>query len=836
VKRRSVRIITLSIVVFFSALVTFMEFDYFWDGIDKIEEKVGYQNTKAIYNLHNNLDIVKALNFEELSEKDVVNISVKKSTLSKLMDQVSLFKVLGYQDDDQKKWFKAMMKVGNKPYESKIKLHGTSSTWLKRGLLSFKIKHKKNQEYPFGYRKFNLINVQDKYMSFSSAANDIASTMGLIAPSGRIILLYINGIKMGLYYLVEDHKKEFLERNYGVVDYATLSPRDKWTGTSRGHISPHDMNSYYYEVSGAKDISSADFARSQLELLFSSIKNNNHEAVLSLIDRTYIAKFLAFIYLFNDVHFITGDNLRLVYDFHRGKFYPIFRIENLPPKIENTNILEFNKSLFGTYDYSPTHEIFKYMVQNNKIRAMRDENLWELLSKKSKIMDQLSKNLNDNRAVLISSSFPRKRYEFLIRKMIKNIDNNFNQVERYLTYSALYIVNGDTSFYIADSMIPIKDTELNLVINNRLDNSLLPVFTENYVSTAVDQCQTIKKNRFINNITKHDIAFENIICVNTPSKQHSENWIDILNQSGVIYEYDISSKKITIKKGSYRISKNIIFNDGLDVQLEPGTELILSKGVSIVINGNFTSVGKKEAPINITAFENQPFGVISISGNIVTIEYTKVSGGGKTDIVDGIKYSSQITINGGRLKINHSKFTNSIGDDGFNAKYAEIDIKNSIFRGNFADQIDLDYCTGLLYSNKFISNKENKDGDGVDVSGSRILIDNNLINGNGDKGISVGENSNILIANNTFNNNGKTIAVKDGSKVFLDRNTYHKIKSSIHMYSKKKFYKSPELITHVDNIKDININKKHGKLIFIDNGNLMQQYEIYKKDPIRVLN
>ena len=87
--------------------------------------------------------------------------------------------------------------------------------------------------------------------------------------------------------------------------------------------------------------------------------------------------------------------------------------------------------------------------------------------------------------------------------------------------------------------------------------------------------------------------------------------------------------------------------------------------------------------------------------------------------------------------INHCTFKNSkktiTGDDAVNIKKGSVLIKNSIFEGNEGDAVDFDFVengSGIFYS--IFDNNLN---DGIDVSGSKIDLEGNVIRNNQDKGL-----------------------------------------------------------------------------------------------------
>ena len=78
--------------------------------------------------------------------------------------------------------------------------------------------------------------------------------------------------------------------------------------------------------------------------------------------------------------------------------------------------------------------------------------------------------------------------------------------------------------------------------------------------------------------------------------------------------------------------------------------------------------------------------------------------------------------------------------------------------------------------------------DGVDFMDSNGLITNSQINGSGDKAISAGEDSNVLIYNSSILENNIGIAVKDGSEVTVENSSLKNYPYNISAFSKNWQY------------------------------------------------
>ena len=210
-------------------------------------------------------------------------------------------------------------------------------------------------------------------------------------------------------------------------------------------------------------------------------------------------------------------------------------------------------------------------------------------------------------------------------------------------------------------------------------------------------------------------------------------------------------------------------------------------------------------------------------------------------------FLGQLSVHNSNVKILKSKISNSISDDGANIRNSNIEILNTVFYKNKFDQLDLDFCNGILKNNLFIAeknsnklidrNESNLNGDGIDLSGSKIIINNNSIISSSDKAISVGEKSVAIIKNNFFEQNNIAIAIKDESKTYIFDNEFNQNKLKFSMYVKKYFFDMPILYLNKedyiqDNIKSISekFNIKEGNIYFIENKDKEEFYKNFKND------
>ena len=252
--------------------------------------------------------------------------------------------------------------------------------------------------------------------------------------------------------------------------------------------------------------------------------------------------------------------------------------------------------------------------------------------------------------------------------------------------------------------------------------------------------------------------------------------------------------ELIIHPGIYKIKKDLIFPKDLKVVIESGTTLLLGEGITILGYQGVDIKGTAKAPVIIKALDPlRPYGSFGFLGNETTkntIDYLYQSGGSERWI-RGIFFSGGFSIHySGEVLLRNSSFADNHADDGVNFKYVNhVLIENSIFQNNFADQVDLDSSNARVINSRFLNNqKADLNGDGIDVSGSDVLLSNSKFKGFNDKGISIGERSKVIIQGSEIVDNNIGVAVKDMSHAFFVNTSFDGNSKDISVYRKKRIY------------------------------------------------
>ncbi len=245
------------------------------------------------------------------------------------------------------------------------------------------------------------------------------------------------------------------------------------------------------------------------------------------------------------------------------------------------------------------------------------------------------------------------------------------------------------------------------------------------------------------------------------------------------------ANRIVFGPGSVTLEEVIEIPRRFHVVFAPGLSLAMGEGASLLISGDFTSVGTAVAPIAIFGKNGADWGAIAVQGTPteprrVHIAHTNFDGGTGAEN-DRTIFSGSLAVHGGLVRIEESTFRNGRAIDGINLKYSEVELIGNLFENSADDMLDCDFCNGRIVDNQIFDSG----GDGLDFSGSKLQVDGNSVTRCADKGISVGERTTCEISNLEVTNCYTGVAVKDLSNASIMDSHFRNLEVGIALYIKK---------------------------------------------------
>jgi hypothetical protein len=461
-----------------------------------------------------------------LKKSDKITLRIEHKNQKKLKEYLENYTIK--KKKPIKKWVDIQIKNDGIYHNAKLKLHGSSAPhyWNSRNRNSYTLKLNSKSFSIDGKEKFKLI-IDEECDPSIITINNIANSFGLIAPKGIMKSLIINDRNFGVYGFVEDICKDLLHKDYKINNCSILSNTADWSrkefkSTGVRHRSDFDL--YHGHIS-AKNSKSHPLALGYYKLFCEYIKSVNIKALKEMIDLEYMGKYLAIASIFNDVHFMTGDNLKFVFDFESKLFYPIYRAENKAARIPENKIAsfsEFNSFLFNSldnenkqYSTSPNLEFFKLLLSDSELRNIRDKFLHNIIINFDDFLFKLESDYHKNKSVMIHSDIFNEKYKSIKKEQISIIKQTINVAKKYIDYGHIYgsfNLSDSTLNLISDAFCAVKITSKNNLFVEKIINGI-----------EFDKKLNIKYQYSDFKIKKHkieDLVFINMVTKDTIKKEH----------------------------------------------------------------------------------------------------------------------------------------------------------------------------------------------------------------------------------------------------------------------------------------------------------------------------
>jgi len=273
-----------------------------------------------------------------------------------------------------------------------------------------------------------------------------------------------------------------------------------------------------------------------------------------------------------------------------------------------------------------------------------------------------------------------------------------------------------------------------------------------------------------------------------------------LSKKGMV-RIDEDRMEITIKPGKWSLENNIVIPRGYKTTISPGSELILNNGAAIISYGAIELNGTAKMPVTLKSTDGTGQGLAVISAknqsrlsHVIFDNLTAIAGINRN-------LTGAVTFYESKVEIDHVKFINNHSEDYLNIIRSQFDIRNSVFINSWGDALDVDFGEGTISKSRF----ESCGNDCIDFAGSKAEIRDTVINGAGDKGVSIGEKSIVKIIKSSISQARLALACKDTSKALVEKVQIFDSKIGLAVYQKKpefggaQIYANHMAMTNVQN-------------------------------------
>ena len=678
-------------------------------------------------------------------------------------------------------------------------------------------------------RAFNLIAPQDPVFIDTHFYLRLAQNCGLLASDSRLVELFLNGKTLGVHTEIARLDENFLrnnqimpvnlykgeqrmsERRFG-LEFDLYSGPALWSKVALNNYtldpaapdSPTDMSDLSYILRTTQE-AIAD------EKAFKRLRN--------IVDWDYWAKFAAYEILAQ--HSYDGlHNNRLIADIWRGQVKPI-PVDPQATRISSPKKVKLHQfgSRHGILDRLERAPAFRMATVQKLAELLRSGCLEKTTGEMQALLPGLLASLSRDPAVY--QTLGKRSYwafdpEAEIRSFLKGHEMVARELARRLSEPApinwsaepgkLQIISGslvpqgawiasvepqgdlpadlevwwdrdgDDAISANDVRLPISIVEGVLHINAgfagnfRRQSSVPEMRIENYGSMPDIQPATFRLLFSRNDIEITRLAVKTSSGTIGQSRAHSTSFSPNALNHPVFFED--KPPEPFVYSGLVSVEDMTIVDR--PVKVMAGTVFQMSEGASIIFRGRTVMSGTPEDPIRFEpATKNKRWGVVGLQGsgaNRSILRHVKFKGGTGASV--GLtRFIAMLSVhNTTDILLDSLELTdNAVEDDMLHVIYSDnVTIRNIRMTGAMADAIDIDISTVTMVGGHI----EGSGNDAIDLMSSDVTIRDVRLVGNGDKGVSIGEASQVKISGVNLLANDIGVQSKDGSIAVIERSQF----------------------------------------------------------------
>ena len=599
-------------------------------------------------------------------------------------------------------------------YKAEVKLHGTHPSHFSEAKKSYsvKIRKKESKTYPDGMRRFALI-IPSQSNLISMFTYEVAGRLGLLTPNNYLVRLSINGISQGVYHLEEKLGKTMLERN-GMAGTDVVRADDSWAHQNQDN---HGTD-YSFFPSGLKFKQESGQELGQRKLFSEVLTSSSYDNLKHRIVEADFYRYDTLRYLFGDNGKMTShDNIKLLYSTSSGRISPYFRIENLIDKIRYDGKF-FSPERFINQGIFTRNPLLTALVLDDGYRLNRNAFMYNYLTTEGdnlvRLLREYTSRLNPL-SIDISNSRPTRFFAYELNRSIKNLEDNLENLKKYLTYSRVFLsleftpsTGGSVLHIAADSNSGVRPEQILLICSTCSKDTKVEAAFEgteftlsfelqhsgDYVANLADALEAEVFHNGMNNefepvpkprevvirsserLLLEAASFRSIVSGDKlPDRDvYVANYSNASLTARVPEEW-LGQSEIRMAKGVHKLPCDVMTPVGATLLIEAGAHIYLQPLCSLLVRGGLRISGVSDDPVVVTSLAEEPFGVFAVVGDgetTVEISHLNISNGFEARL-ENQYFSGALSIyNHKYVEISTSAIFRNRADDGLNIKQAEV--------------------------------------------------------------------------------------------------------------------------------------------------------------------
>lgn len=243
----------------------------------------------------------------------------------------------------------------------------------------------------------------------------------------------------------------------------------------------------------------------------------------------------------------------------------------------------------------------------------------------------------------------------------------------------------------------------------------------------------------------------------------------------------VEGQSIRFRPGAHQIAVDVIIPEGFDVFIGEGVTLDLVKKARFISRSSVHIIGSEDAPVKIHSSDQSAQGFTVLQAGAPSVLKNVVFEDLNTLREDGWIVTGAVNFYESDVQFYRCTFHRNHCEDALNVIRASYKMDYCRFSETQYDAFDNDFCKGEINNTTF----SDIGNDAMDFSGSIVTVQHCKAIRCGDKGISVGEESDVTVLSATVENANIGAASKDLSTLFIRDITLKNCDQGFAAYQKK---------------------------------------------------
>lgn len=804
-KTLSTRLIFLFAFIFFvvlSFLVYTVTLSYFPTGIKswvKTQANVyGYQQ------FHRKASLVDALiavpgHLSVRSKLPHILIDIKFKHLEKLRDKREEALKAGILEKSDDDFVPAQIRYGDRSIKVKLRLKGDWTDHLEGNKWSSRI-HVSGKDHLFGMRRFSLQHPKTRGFQSEVLFFETLRKYGIIAPRYIFVKVTFNGDDIGIMALEEHFSKELLEHNArkeGVI--VKFDESLVWAatdGANRGFGGVYDnVDNAHIDAFRSNKVNETPALRHEYAVAVGLLRSFLADRLTAsdVFNTQQLGGFIAVAEFYRALHAVRWHNLRFYLNPLSMKMEPIgfdgdvnHPSRSLTPLYKREPILTkmmTDPKLFQSYQHVLKKIVTDYQSgELVEFLKTAEEDVLSQLRKEFFFLDhfnydQLNTHINTiardfKLSDIQSEKYPQHIFAYLIDEKGVPTLEIFNALPFDIEIESVTWKARDGNTF------PFKTIDLPsfpFTIDARQSfSNPIGLRIENYQTPPVQNPELEIVSRIKGSKARRIETAKQYFSLLSSSVLPDMDIDELLKNNSFLYLHD--PKTISVKKGEWVVTESIVVPKGYNLLIPEGVILRFDTSGALISYGKLDFKGTIDNPITLSGQNNKQAGEDSTwqglsvmnADESSTLSYTHILN--TTGIHQGNwRLTGGITFYKSDVTLSNCTFMENKCEDAINVIRSNFKFDNILIKNCTSDAFDSDFSTGEVSFGTFQDIGLAGGGDGIDLSGSNVVMNNCQFIRINDKAISVGEKSFLDAQEIEISDAGSAIVSKDGSRARITK-------------------------------------------------------------------